>query len=261
MECNVVAMKGGEEAALEFLRSVQSKVKEHLGVDVPWEDLLVRWQLYADVRLSTYVQEYLNTRLGVVSFSTDILVPTMWAHYARNTGIVVGYDRDALKALGFELRPVLYSEIAPVWEPREGEDIRLDFVNREDVEGELRSGRDREGWPILTRTQLATFGGYWKLLSRLLFVKGMSWAYEKEVRLLVDLEQARDTGKVRDGWPVKVIQPPREAIREVYGSTNTREEDLEQAVQVARGERKDGLFVGHVSGHAFRMQKTGGTRY
>ena len=89
----------------------------------------------------------------------------------------------------------------------------------------------------------------------------MSWAYEKEVRLLVDLEQARDTGKVRDGWPVKVIQPPREAIREVYGSTNTREEDLEQAVQVARGERKDGLFVGHVSGHAFRMQKTGGTRY
>ena len=262
MECNVIAMKGGQQEALQFLRSVQSKVKEHLGVDVPWEDLLIRWVWYADVRLSTYVQEYLNTRLGVVSFSTDILVPTMWAHYARNTGMVVGYDRDALKGLGFELRPVLYSEIAPVWEPREGDDIRLDFVDREDIERELRAGRDREGWPLLARTRLATFGGDWKSLSRLLFVKGMSWAYEKEVRLLVDLEQARETGvKDRNGWPVKVIQPPPEAIREIYDSTNTREEDFERAVQMARGERKQGLYVGHVSGHAFRIQKTGGIRY
>ena len=225
MECNVIAMKGGQQEALQFLRSVQSRVKEQLGVDVPWEDLLIRWVRYADVRLSTYVQEYLNTRLGVVSFSTDILVPTMWAHYARNTGIVVGYDRDELKGLGFELRPVLYSEIAPVWELREGDDIRLDFVDREDIDRALRAGREREGWPLLARTRLATFGGDWKSLSRLLFVKGMSWAYEKEVRLLVDLEQARETGvKDRNGWPVKVIQPPREAIREVYGSTNTREE-------------------------------------
>ena len=220
------------------------------------------WVLHADVRLSTHVQEYLNTRLGVVSFSTDILVPTMWAHYARNTGIVVGYDRDALEGLGFELRPVLYSEIAPVWEPWKGDDIQLEFVDREGIERNLRAGRDGEGWPLLARTRLATLGRDWKSLSRLLFVKGMSWAYEKEVRLLVDLEQACETGvKDRNGWPVKVIQPPPEAIREVYDSANTRKEDLERAVQVARGERKQGLFVGHVSGHAFRIQKTGGTRY
>ena len=262
MECNVTAMKGGQQVALQFLRSVQSRVKEHLGVDVPWEDLLIRWVRHADARLSTYVQQYLNTRLGVVSFSTDILVPTMWAHYARNTGIVVGYDRDALKGLGFELRPVLYSEIAPIWEPQEDDEIRLDFVDREDMERDLRAGRDREGWPVLAQTRLATFGGDWKSLSRLLFVKGMSWAYEKEVRLLVDLKLARETGvKDRNGWPVKVIRPPRVAIREIYGGTNTRERDLKRAVQVARGENCDGLFVGHVSGHAFRMQKTGGYRY
>ena len=245
MECNVIAMKGAQQEALQFLRSAQARVKEHLGVNVPWEDLLVRWVRHADVRLSTYVQEYLNAQLGIVSFSTDILVPTMWAHYARNTGIVVGYDRNVLKGLGFELRPVLYSEIAPVWEPREGDDIRLDFVDRENMERDLRAGQDREGWPLLARTRLATFGRDWKSLSRLLFVKGMSWAYEKEVRLLVNLELARDTGvEDRNGWPVKVIQPPREAIREIYGSTNTREEDLERAVQVARGERKGGLSSG-----------------
>ena len=33
---------------------------------------------------------------------------------------------------------------------------------------------------------------------------------------------------------------------------------MEQAVQIARGENKKGLFVGRVSSHAFRIQKTGG---
>ena len=95
----------------------------------------------------------------------------------------------------------------------------------------------------------------------MLLVKGMSWAYEKEVRLLVDLKQARDTGKMVKGWPIKVIDPPPEAIREIYGGANTRKGDVERAVQVARGENKIGLFVGHVSSHAFRIQKTGGTRH
>ena len=261
MECNVVAMKGSDGEALEFLREVQARVEEHLGVGVPWEELLIRWQSYADVRLSTYVQKRLNAMVGVVSFSTDVTVPTMWAHYAGNTGIAVGYDRDALKALGFELRPVMYSEIAPVWEWGRGDDIRLDFVNREDIERDLRAGRDRDGWPVLTSARLGKFGSDWKSLSRLLLVKGLSWAYEKEVRLLVDLSEARDAGVECGGYPVKVIEPPPEAIREIYGGANTAEEDVEKAVRLARGAVRKGLFVGRLSSHAFRIQKTGGTRY
>ena len=262
MECNVTTMKGSEEEdALDFLARVQSKLKEHLGIAVPWEELLTRSLRYGDLRLSTFIQEYLNPLVGVVSFSTDILAPTMWAHYARNTGIVVGYDTEALSALGFELRPVVYSELAPSYRPQAGDAIRLDFVNREDMERDLRAGRDREGLPILASTDLAEFGTGWKSLSRVLLVKGMSWAYEKEVRLLVDLEQARDIGKEVNGWPIKVIEPPREAIREIYGGANTRKADVERAVQVARGENKSGLFVGHVSSHAFRIQKTGGVRH
>ena len=261
MECNVIAMKGGDGEALEFLREVQARVVEHLGVGVPWDELVVRWQVHADVRLSTYVQKYLNAMVGVVSFSTDVTVPTMWAHYARNTGIVVGYDRDALKALGFELRPVVYSEIAPIWEWGRGDDIRLDFVNREDVERELRAGRNRDGWPVLTSALLGTLGSDWKSLSRLLLVKGLSWAYEKEVRLLVDLAEARDTRVECAGYPVKVIEPPPEAIREIYGGANTAKEDVEKAVRVARGTVRKGLFVGRLSSHAFRIQRTGGTRY
>ena len=159
MECNVTTMKASEqEDTLEFLKLVQSKLEEHLGIAVPWEDLLTRSLRYGDLRLSTFIQEYLNPLVGVVSFSTDLLVPTMWAHYARNTGIVVGYDTEALGALGYELRPVVYSELAPVYEPETGNAVRLNFVNREEIQRELRAGQNREGFSILTSTELAEFG-------------------------------------------------------------------------------------------------------
>ena len=88
MECNLTTMKGREqEDTLVFLAVVQSKLEEHLGIAVPWEELLTRSLRYDDLRLSTFIREYLNPLVGVVSFSTDILVPTMWAHYARNTGM------------------------------------------------------------------------------------------------------------------------------------------------------------------------------
>ena len=260
MECNVITMKGsGEPDTLAFLAAVQSKLEEHLGIAAPWEEFLLRVIRYGDLRLSTFIQEYLNPLVGVVSFSTDILVPTMWAHYARNTGIVVGYEAEALRTLGFELRPVVYSEIAPVYEPSACDVIRLDFVNREYVERDLRAGRTREGLPLLARTDLTELGADWKSLARLLLVKGISWAYEKEVRLLVDLEQARDTGQTDDNsWPVKVIDPPPEAIREIYAGANTRKDVVERAARLARGDSKKSLFVGGVSSHAFRIQKTGG---
>ena len=263
MECNVITMKShGQEDTLAFLAMVQSKLEGHLGIEVPWEELLTRSLRYADVRLSSFIQEYLNPLVGVVSFSTDILVPTMWAHYARNTGIVVGYDTAALSALGFELRPVVYSELAPIYEPQKDETVRLNYVDREHMERELRAGQKREGTRILVSTNLAEFGTDWKSLARLLLVKGMSWAYEKEVRLLVDLEQASDIGKEdTNGWPIRVIEPPPEAIREIYGGANTRDADVDLAVQVARGENKKGLFVGQVTSHAFRIQKTGGSKY
>ena len=109
---------------------------------------------------------------------------------------------------------------------------------------------------------LAEMNAGWKSLARLRFVRGISWAYEKEVRLLVDLQQARDTGMSdSNGWPVKAIDPPPDAIREIYRGANTQKADVERAVQVARGDNKSGLFVGHVSSHAFRIQKTGGVRH
>ena len=177
----------------------------------------------------------------------------MWAHYARNTGIVVGYDTEALAKLGYEMRSVTYSVLPPSYEPTKDDVIRLPLIDREHMEQDARVGKTGKGYPILCDVDLAEFCGDWKSLSRLLFVKGASWEYEREVRLLVDLQQTRDTGeKDENCWPIKVIDPPPEAIREIYGGENTKESDRERAAALARGENRKGLFVGRVSAHGFQ---------
>ena len=262
MECNISTMPDKALDRSHFRALIRSKVKNCLGITVSEDELLRRSRLYGDLRLSTFIQEYLSSRVGVVAFSTDYLVPTMWAHYARNTGVVVGYDSEVLAKLGFELRTVTYSELAPSYEPTKDDVIRLLLVDREHMEQDARAGKTSKGYPILCDVDLAMFSGDWKSLSRVLFVKGASWEYEREVRLLVELQQARDTGKKdENGWPVRVIDLPDEAIKEIHGGSNTAEDDLRRAVEVARGDNKKGLYVGRVSSHAFRIQKTFGTRH
>ena len=156
------------------------------------------------------------------------------------------------------MRQIKYSEVAPVYEPTKGDVIKLAVADRERMEQDTKAGSTRNGITILTTSDLTKLGGDWKALSRLLFVKRISWAYEKEVRLLVELEQARDTGKTdSNGWPIKVIDIPSEAIKEIYSGVRTSDADLARAVEIARSENKRGLFEGHVSSHAFRIQKTG----
>ena len=236
MECNLVTMGDESTDLLGFLALVRSRVEEHLGIAVSEDDILERAVGHGDLRLSTFVQEFLNPRVGVISLSTDVLVPTMWSHYAHNTGIVVGYDTATLRELGLDLRPVHYSEMAPVYQPTSGDAIRLNFTDLERMEDDTRSGRKAIGTPILVSAELARISAGWQNLSRLLFTKGRSWAYEKEVRLLVDLQQARDTGGCKDGWPIKVIDIPPDAIVEICGSENTHDTTIERATQAARGD-------------------------
>ncbi|MYB76091.1 MAG: DUF2971 domain-containing protein [Chloroflexi bacterium] len=262
MECNVSTMRGKTLDRSHFRALVRSKFKRRLGIKVQEDDLLRRSRRYGDLRLSTFIQKYLNSRVGVVSLSKDLLVPTMWAHYARNTGIVVGYETEALAKLGYEIRSVTYSVLPPSYEPTKDDVIRLLLIDRERMEQNARVGKTGNGYPILCDVYLTEFSGDWRALSRLLFVKGSSWEYEQEVRLLVDLQETRDTGGQDENcWPIRVVDPPPEAIVEVYGGENTKESDCERAAQLARGKDKTGLFVGHVSAHGFRIQKTGGVRY
>ena len=263
MECSVETVNTDEQMdSLQFLALVQSKLREHLGIEPEWEDLLTRSVRYGGLRLSTFIQDYLTPHVGVVSFSTDPLVPTMWAHYSRNTGIVVGYDTEVLRSLGCALRPMLYSEMAPIYRPARDDTIQLSFFDRDRLQDQIRHGEDPNSFSVIATADLAQVGTGWRSLSPLLFVKGTSWAYEKEVRLLVDLNNTRDTGKKDNScWPVKVIDLPPEAIREIHQGDNTRDADVARAVEEARGDNKEGLLVQRVSAHAFRMQRTIGSRY
>ena len=249
-------------AVTSSLQWIWAKLGDLLGIMPEWEDLLTRSLRYGDLRLSTFIQDYLTTHVGVVSFSTDPLVPTMWSHYSRNTGIVVGYDTEALRSSSFALRPMLYSEMAPTYRPARDDIIQLSFFDRERLQEQTRKGEAPSSFTVIATADLAKIGAGWKPLSPLLFVKGTSWAYEKEVRLLVDLNNTRDTGKKDDNcWPIKVIDLPPEAIREIHHGDNTRDTDVDRAVEAARGDNKKGLLVQRVSAHAFRIQRTIGSRF
>ena len=61
-----------------------------VGFPLAEDDLTQRLNLYGDVRISTAIQDYLAEHLGVVSFSADPLIQTMWANYAGEVRICCG---------------------------------------------------------------------------------------------------------------------------------------------------------------------------
>ena len=263
MECSIVPMGGTGPEASQYRAAVGAKLQDYLGVTMSEGELAKLWVTSnGAMELSGFVREYLDSRVGVVSLSRDPLVPTMWAHYAENTGVVVGYDTEALTRLGFDLRSVVYLEMAPMYEPTKGDVVQAAFIDREAMERDAAAGKVVLGRSILCRVDLTTLSPDWKSLARLLFVKGMEWAYEREVRLLVDLQQTRDKREPDDfGQPIKVIDVPPEAIREIYRGPRTPAPDMARAVKEARGENVRGLFERRTSFRNFTIQNTGGTRH
>ena len=262
MECSISPMGGNGASASSYRAAVGAKLQECLGVTLSDGELAKLWVTTGDMELSGFVREHLNSRVGVVSLSSKALVPTMWAHYAQNTGVVVGYDTEALAKLGFDLRSVVYLDIPPMWQPTRGDVIEAAFADRESTDRAAAAGKVILGYHILCSVGLTTMSSDWRALARLLFVKGTSWAYEQEVRLLVDQQQTLDTGKTdKHCQPIRVIGVPPEAIREIYRGPQTSEEDVALVVKEARGENKKGLYVRSTSFQNFRIQNTGGSRH
>ena len=262
MECSIAPMGGDAGDASRFRAEVGAKLQECLGITMSEGELAKLWVTSnGDMELSGFIREYLDSRVGVVSFSRDALVPTMWAHYAQNTGVVVGYDTEALTRLGYDLRSVTYLEMAPMYDPTRGNAVQAAFVDRESMERDAAAGKVVLGHHILCEVNLTTVSPDWRSLARLLFVKGTGWAYEREVRLLVDLQQTRDIEKTDEyHQPIKVIDVPPEAIREIYRGPRTSRADVERAIKEARGENVKGLYERGTSFRNFRIQNTGGSR-
>ena len=263
MECSIGSMGDTGADASRYRTAVGAKLEECLGVTMSEGELAKLWVTSnGDMELSGFIRKHLDSRVGVVSLSKNALVPTMWAHYAQNTGVVVGYDTESLSKLGFDLRSVIYLEIAPMYEPTKGDAIKAAFVDRESMERDAAAGKVVLGHHILCSVNLTRISPDWRSLARLLFVKGTEWAYEQEIRLLVDLEQTQDIEKPNEcGLPIKVIDVPPEAIREIYRGPRTSDADMARAIKEARGEDLEGLYTRGTKFRNFRIQKTGGSRH
>ena len=216
------------------------------------EELERRKRRYGDPRVSTIVRSYLSRFVGVVSFSADPLIPTMWAHYAKNSGFVVGYRTDAIGPLGVGLRRVLYMELAPVYWPERSDMVEINFVD----EARREAHPDRKGVPILGSYDFLALGNDWRSLCDLLFVKGAGWKSEREIRLLVERETTRCTGEV-DGHEVRVVDVPGDAIEEVYVGFNTPEWAVRRISEMVGDYDSDRPWkLKYTDSHAYRMEVT-----
>jgi len=181
----------------------------------------------------------------------------MWSHYAENSGFVIGYNTEVLRTLGFELRKMLYLEFAPRYNPLDGNVITLSFDD-EDYrrQRELEGTKPVEAPVPLEPVPFLELKSDWKKVARLLFVKGKSWEYEKEVRLLVDQKDTRSLDKQdKNGQPVSVLDIPVEAIDEVYAGFDTPPEDIKRISEVV-GTGNHRWKMKRTSSHAFRMKVT-----
>ena len=262
MECSIGSGEGGPNAG-DYRTAVGAKLEECFGITMSDGELAKLWVTSnGEMGLSRLIREHLDNRVGVISFSKNALIPTMWAHYAQNTGVVVGYDTNALTELGFDLRSVVYLDVAPSYHPNKEDAIEVSFVDHENIERQAAAGKVVMGYRTLCTVKLTTFSPELTSLARLLFVKGKEWAYEQEIRLLVDLERTRDIGKADEHCqPIKVIDIPPEAIREVCRGPRTSESDMALAVKEARGEHLKGLSERRMSFLNLRIHNTSTSRH
>ena len=237
---------------------ISASLQQVFGNDALSDDELERRRKrYGDPRISTIIRDYLSQFVGVISFSTDPLIPTMWAHYAENSGFVVGYNTGALKELGVDIRRVLYLELAPAYMPTRDNIVRLQFVDEEARQRRQQAGRVESGTPLLgCDIDFVELRKDWSELARVLFVKGQAWEYEREARLLVDLDNTRLLKKKdKNGHEIRVVDLPAEAIEEVYVGFNTPRErvnTIKKVVGVGQGNWK----LKYTDSHAYRMQVT-----
>ena len=258
MEGNISTSMQGKMDRDEWYALIARSLREIFREDtIPDEELERRKRVYGDPMVSTIIRDYLSQSVGVVSFSGDPLIPTMWAHYARNSGFVVGYNTNALRDFGMDFRRILYLELAPVYMPTRDSIIRIRFVDEERRQHKTETENKPSGTPLLGHdVEFVELKKDLDELVKLLFVKGQAWSYEQEIRLLVDLNRTTRLQSTDDcGFPIHVFEVPAEAIEEVYVGFDTPTEQIRRIQQVvAVGEGRWRLKYTHW--HAYRLQVT-----
>ena len=152
---------------------------------------------YGSLFIGELCRRQLSSRFGIVSFSTDPFHPLLWSHYTLDgSGFAIGYKAAEIKRLTgscVHFRAVHYSA---------NPGMPVDF-------------------PPLSSPATN--------MIEIMRVKGDQWAYEKEWRLIVELDLTLGTGrKDHHGQPVNLFRVPNSAIGKVYYTERTSREAVEE---------------------------------
>ena len=257
MEANIATLNNRRLDRDQWRTELQEFTLEHLGNTFQEEEWERRMRLFGDPRISTLIRDKLDESVGVVSFSEEPLHSLLWAHYARNSGVVVGYDAKELSRHGSDLKKVLYLELAPQLDPARDNIVRASFVDEQRRARERAERTEQSGTPIMGSADLFELTDDWRALSAALFVKGSVWSYEREVRLLIEQGRARVTEeKDEEGWPILLLDLPANAIREVYVSPSTPKEVVTTTEKRIREAGTENWTAKYISWHANRLEVT-----
>ena len=142
------------------------------------------------------LRQQVSHRFGVVSFAGEARNPLLWAHYTVDgSGFAIGYDTAALRRL------------------TQGEE-RLERVRY------TKNRPPIAGYEVLP---------YQDNMHKILLVKSEDLSYEKEWRIVVELNHTVGTGIIDPrGQPVNLFRVPNEAVKEVYYTERTLTETVDK---------------------------------
>lgn len=194
-ECGVVKtfVESDERGGNKELAAVLTGI--HPASPMSESDIVESRKEYGSLYLRELLSRQLSHRFGIVSFASDPRHSLLWSHYTVDgSGFVVGYDMEGLKNLVDRecLRPVVY-------------DKKPAFVM---------------GYPVVSDEKNIRI-----LLSR----KSDHWSYEKEWRLIVELNCTIGTGNEdRHGQPINLLRVPNSAVTSVFYTERTPSDAVQQ---------------------------------
>ena len=150
---------------------------------------------HGSLYLRELVANQYSTRFGVVSFSEDHLNPLMWSHYTTDgSGFAIGYHSHELRKLSSRpegLRPIIYMRDLPPF---------MDYMPLAQPETNM---------------------------DIILSMKSDHWSYEREWRLIVELNETIGTGqKDRHDQPINLVRVPNRAVVSVHYTERTPPETV-----------------------------------
>ena len=169
----------------------------HDSTPVSEDDVLKAREQYGSFYMRELMSKQLSRRFGVIAFASSPYHPLMWSHYTVDgSGFVIAYDVEELRNLcpaEDYLRPVDYSKKPP-------------FIT---------------GYPVLSDA-----GNILIFLAH----KSDHWEYEREWRLIVELNATIGTGH-RDAHDqsINLVRIPNRAVSKVFFTERTPSDAVDEA--------------------------------